>query len=222
MSSSAGPSIITNSLILHLDAADRKSYPGSGTVWSDRSGNGINGTLTNGPTFSSGNAGSILFNGIDHWATLPSTPKFAFGTNPYTINIWYKLSTIANYSCLFSLGGSNGPYGGLYVNRFSSNSLLFYANAIRLQPTIEQLQNVWYNITFIGNNSSIYLNSVKLQESAYSANFIQQGFIIGANHSAYSEVMRGNISVVQIYNRALSDAEIKQNFNATKSRFGLL
>ena len=221
MSSSSGPDIITNGLVLNLDAGDRKSYPGSGTLWTDRSGNSINGTLVNGPTFSSGNAGSIVFNGVNHWATLPSTPKFAFGTAPFTVNIWYKLSTVSNYSCLFSFGGSNGPYGGLYVNRFSSNSLLFYANAVRLQPTIEQLQNVWYNITFIGNSSSLYLNSVKLQESAYSANFPQQGFLIGANHSAYSECMNGNISVVQIYNRALTSEEIKQNFNATKSRFGL-
>ena len=221
MSCSSGPDIITSGLILSLDAGDRKSYPGSGTLWTDRSGNSINGTLVNGPTFSSGNAGSIVFNGVNHWATLPSTPKFAFGTNPYTINIWYKLSTVSNYSCLISLGGSNSPYGGLYVNRFSSNSLLFYANGIRLQPTVEQLQDVWYNITFIGNSSSLYLNSVKLQESVYSTNFPQQGFIIGANHSAYSECMRGNISIVQIYNRALSAQEILQNFNATKSRFGL-
>ena len=221
MSLSHSPKIVTDGLVLCLDAADKKSYPGTGTTWFDRSGNAINGTLVNSPTFSSGNGGSIFFNGINNRVSLQSTPKFAFGTNPYTINIWYKLSTVSNYSCLFSLGGSNSPYGALYVNRFSSNSLLFYAGAIKLQPTIEQLQNVWYNITFIGNTSSIYLNSVKLQESAYSTSFPQTDFVIGANQSAYSECMNGNISAVQIYNKALSDAEITQNFNATRGRYGI-
>jgi hypothetical protein len=63
MSSSSGPDIITNGLVLSLDAANRFSYPGSGTTWTDRSGNGNNGTLVSSPTFSGGNGGSLGFNG---------------------------------------------------------------------------------------------------------------------------------------------------------------
>ena len=67
MSIAGGPDIVENGLVLHLDAADSNSYPGSGTVWTDLSGNGYNGTLTNGPTFSSSNRGGIVLDGTNDY-----------------------------------------------------------------------------------------------------------------------------------------------------------
>ena len=67
MSVSNNPSIISNGLILALDAADKNSYPGSGTAWTDLSGNGNNGTLINGPTFNTGSLGNIVFDGVDDY-----------------------------------------------------------------------------------------------------------------------------------------------------------
>jgi len=69
MATRGGPKIITDGLVLSLDAANTKSYPGTGTVWKDLSGNGNNGTLVNGPTFNSGNNGSIVFDGVNDYAS---------------------------------------------------------------------------------------------------------------------------------------------------------
>ncbi len=73
MSVYGGPDIVTNGLVLHLDAANSKSYLGSGTTWNDLSGNGNNATLTNGPSFSNSNRGSIVFDGTNDYAELNKT-----------------------------------------------------------------------------------------------------------------------------------------------------
>ena len=82
-----GPSIVTNGLVLSLDAADKNSYPGSGTVWTDLSGNNIIGTLTNGPTFNSQNGGSIFTDGTDDWI---STPYSGSAADSYTFSAWFN------------------------------------------------------------------------------------------------------------------------------------
>ena len=87
MSSKCGPDINENGLVLFLDAANRLSYPGSGTAWSDLSGNSNTGTLTNGPTFSAGNMGSILFDGTNDWINLPTA---GFGGTTFSIDFWIK------------------------------------------------------------------------------------------------------------------------------------
>ncbi len=83
------PRIITDGLVLALDAANQKSYPGSGTTWSDLSGNGNNGTLTNGPTFDSGNNGSIIFDGVDDYITTGTTPSQLQGNPSFTVSGWF-------------------------------------------------------------------------------------------------------------------------------------
>ena len=92
MSLNHSPKIVTDGLVLCLDAASRKSYPGSGTTWFDRSGNGNNGTLTNGPTFSSDNGGSIVFDGTNDYVNCGTTLG-NFGTSNFTINFFFKTST---------------------------------------------------------------------------------------------------------------------------------
>ena len=69
------PNIITDGLVLYLDAANTKSYPGSGTTWRDLSKSQLNGTLTNGPTFNSSNGGSIVFDGVDDYVNLGNVLK---------------------------------------------------------------------------------------------------------------------------------------------------
>ena len=76
MALSHSPLIVTDGLVLCLDAANKKSYSGSGTTWTDRSGNGNNGTLVNGPTFDSGNGGSIDFDGVDDNVNLGNDSSF--------------------------------------------------------------------------------------------------------------------------------------------------
>lgn len=100
------PSIVTNGLVLNLDAANIKSYPRSGTTWTDLSGNINTGTLTNGPTFSRDGGGSIVFDGTNDYVNIPSTSLFNFASNNFTIDVWcfYDASTSTDdiYRYLFN------------------------------------------------------------------------------------------------------------------------
>jgi hypothetical protein len=91
MSVAGGPDLIQDGLVLCLDAANTKSYPGSGTSWVDLSGNGNNGTLTNGPTFSSTNGGNIFFDGTNDYVRVSSTSIIP-GSSSFTFNIWLNYS----------------------------------------------------------------------------------------------------------------------------------
>jgi hypothetical protein len=226
MSSSASPDIVTNGLVLCLDAADRKSYPGSGATWFDRSGNGNNGTLTNGPTFNGGNGGSIVFDGNDDNITLGSPSKLTalFGTNEVSVDIWLtRTSNITSQKILFDSG--NGER--IQIDCIS-NQLAF---SIATSSSIRSLRssfldlNVWYNYvgTYNGSNITTYLNSIQSSQVAQTGNIATDsgGFFI-ASYTSAGFNFPGRIASAKLYNRALSPKEIKQNFNATKSRFGLL
>jgi hypothetical protein len=227
MSSESGPNLITNGLVLCLDAANPLSYKSGATVWNDLTYNISGGTLTNGPTYNSANGGSIVFDGVNDWVTLPTTSIVAFGTGSFTTNVWYSLSSTSAplpYSCIWDMGGSNTSFGGVYSNRFSNNTLLYYANGVKLQPSVTQTTNTWYYLTLVcsgGTTVAIYLNGDLLQSATYNYNFTSQNWMIGTNQSANVEVMNGKIPIFSVYNRALSISEIQQNYNSTKSRFGL-
>ena len=115
MALSHSPRIVTNGLVLALDAANIKSYPGSGTTWTDLSGIGNNGTLTNGPTYSSANGGSLVFNGTDNYVSLPAN---SINTNAdLTLNYWVKTP----------LPGSGGAYtlsSGYTASRYGYRCIL--------------------------------------------------------------------------------------------------
>jgi hypothetical protein len=227
MSVAGGPNLIKSGLVLELDAGNIKSYQSSSTTWFDKSGNTINGTLTNGPMFDTGSGGSIKFDGINDYVTLPTSSIVAFGTGSFTTNAWYSLSSTSAplpYSCIWDMGGSNTAFGGVYSNRFSNNTLLYYANGIRLEPSVTQTTNTWYYITLVcsgGTTVAIYLNGNLLQSNTYNYNFTSQNWMIGTNQSYFPEVMNGKIPIFSVYNRALSTSEIQQNYNALKTRFGL-
>ena len=216
-------------LVLALDAGNTKSYPGSGTTWTDLSGGGNTGTLTNGPTYSSANGGSIVFDGTDDYTTLSSS-QIAPGTGAFTWNFWAKSTrTQQDYSILFSGTGSNTDYGVIGLDKRVGNGLVYYANGFRIQDADTSLFGNWIYVSFIGNGGNngartltLYKNGVQAGGTyTFDYNFTSTTPIIGANHSAFSEVMGGNVSNVSYYNRALSAAEIQQNFNALRGRYGI-
>jgi hypothetical protein len=221
-----GPKIVNDGLVLNLDAADRNSYVSGSTTWFDVSGNANNGTLTNGPTYSSASGGSIVFDGTNDYVTL-SSAQLAPGVGAFTWNFWIKLNDVSNLSVIFSGTGSNSSYGIIFANSIGYG-LGYYATGYRIvdSPT---LGSSWWNITFIGNGGADGSRNLKLYKNTIQAgstftdnyNFTSTTPIIGANHSSFSELMRGNISTVTYYNRDLSQAEITQNYNALKSRFNL-
>ena len=230
-----GPgSIVTDGLVLYLDAGNYLSYPGSGTTWTDLSSGDSNGTLTNGPTYSPDNAGSIVFDGVDDYVTLGSSSVFTLGNN-FTLNSWVYPTVVGSSfgDEIFSLStGASSPYisYGLewmhtYKFRFSigntSNQFLNYTS------TNTYALNNWYNVVGSYNGSTVvlYINGV-LQNStnvSTTVKYVNNILTIGAWNYGISpnNALTGRIPIIQLYNRALTPSEILQNYNSTKGRFGL-
>jgi len=120
------PSIVTNGLVLNLDAANIKSYPGSGTTWSDLSGNRNTGTLVNGPVFNRDGGGSVVFDGTNDYVNIPSTSLFNFASNNFTIDAWcfYDSSTSTDdiYRYLFNFQTATST-SYLLLAKWRSNGL---------------------------------------------------------------------------------------------------
>ena len=219
--------IVYKGLVLYLDAENLKSYSGSGLNWYDLTSNGNSGVLTNGATFSlSGN--SIQFDGVDDYVDCGTKSDFVFGTGPFAISIWFKMTDISSgYSILFSSGPGSNSYQGVLTANYTGNTLDYFANGFRISDTTPFLSNTWYNAVLVGNGDFDGFRNIKLYSNGYQVgitytydyDFSDGRFIIGGNNSSLSEVMMGNISVVKIYNRALTPSEVLQNYNATKWRF---
>jgi hypothetical protein len=222
-----GPSIVTSGLVLALDAADRNSYPGSGTTWTDLSGNGNTGTLTNGPTYSSANGGSIVFDSIDDYISFNSNPSL---TNQMSAEVWVKLSDPQ---------GANTS--GLILGRENSYRMLYNSGGI--DWVCATTNNGWYTTgtdisagfvtpfsstlhivgTYDGANNKIYINgTLRTTGAAISGNILATStYYLMRSGSANVDYGQGMIYSHKLYNRALTAAEIQQNFNATRSRFGI-
>lgn len=222
--------IITDGLVLALDAADKNSYPGSGTTWTDMSGNGNNGTLTNSPTFNSANGGSIVFDGVDDFVIDSSTVNIPVGGSDRTIQFWTLPTTNTNnFVQLGTGGGGNQIY--LVQFYFTGVNNLFtdgINNPNNLTITGAELPtlNTWNHITFgnTGQNWFYYLNGALTKSGTWptTINTVGQKYIVGKRDDVgFQNTFAGRISNTLIYNRALSATEIQQNYNAQKSRFGL-
>ena len=238
---SHSPMITTDGLVLCLDAANPRSYSGSGTSWLDLSGNGNNGTLTNGPTFSSANGGVLVFDGTDDYVNCGNTLNFPnsfsigcwmkadSGTNSiYTKGLVSRYSTVGNYrQYLLGFNEENS-----YVNfGFSTNGTGSGGTGNFVSSSNGSIiRNIWYNIVGVfdsGSSVKIFINgtsSVSLNTTAtshYSSNV--KPLEIGASEAFDSGVreFNGNISKVIMYNRALTPDEVRRNYLATKSRFNL-
>ncbi len=231
MAYSYGPSIAKNGLLMALDAANRKSYPGSGTVWSDLSGNNITGSLVNGPTYSSANGGSIVFDGTNDYVNCGDLPIFRISSQ-ITLEAFFNISTYVNWSGII---GKSDAAKGVYVMhlahtaqrvRFSYNSVSPWTTTI-VDGNYPLTTNQWIHsvITYNGSNVVFYINgNTDKTQSIGSITFdTNAGFplTIGQDPPGSNEFFNGRISVARLYNRALSASEVLQNYTATKGRFGL-
>jgi len=225
MSVKGGPNTVTSGLVLELDAGNIKSYPTTGTTWFDKSGNANNGTLINGPTFNTGSLGSIVFDGVDDYATVSSS-LFTFGTGDFTLDIWVKPLSFTTYGHMLSLPDQNtftlkfdttadSPEGGL---------IYYYPNTnYGTTPLWKATLNIWNNITLVrlSNVGYTYLNGTFTgTRGNFNNNITTQLLSI---HKGYpsGELAASQMATIKVYNRALSADEVLQNYNATKGRFGL-
>ena len=224
-----GPKITTSGLILSLDAADKTSYPGSGTSWKDLSGNAYNATLTNGPTFSAANRGNIVFDGVDDYVV---TSNFTPNVTNKTLSGWVKLSSVSQQGGgVINLQSTDGSTFDSIVYNETNDGWGFGSNSFARtgwSGVKETSTNSWVYITATYENLSykIYRNGLLIYTltsfNALNFNFSSQS-VIGYRHTggASGAYLSANIAICQIYNRVLSASEVLQNYNATKSRFGL-
>ena len=231
MSGSVAPNIITEGLALYLDAANTRSYLGTGTTWSDLSRSGFTGTLTNGPIFDSTNRGSILFDGTNDLIEIPNTTSLS----TFTISIWFKMTGPGStggpaniiYNSLFGInsGGrrilvatsaSTGTEEGRILVQMGGSN---YFSAAATATVTNQWNNVVY--TWQANTATIYINGIsETPQSNSSVTFPNANLYLGAyNNPITAYAMKGNISQCLIYNRVLSVNEVLQNYNTTKGRY---
>ena len=226
MGAAAGPDIIENGLVLCLDAGNKDSYPSAGTAWTDLAGSN-NGTLTNGPTFNSANGGSIVFDGTNDEVQLSGTN---LSLNQMTISCW-------NYSTNYNQNGfmfektTNGNVNTQYSLFFNNNNTIYFrtANLTSYDTTLNTntggvLNNQWNNVVAVydGAFKHIYINGILKLSVGCSGTVLQNNTgiaLIGRHGIPSNYAFNGRIAQTQIYNRALTPAEILQNYNATKGRF---
>lgn len=225
-----GPNTVTDGLVLHLDAANTKSYPGSGTTWLDKSGYRNNGTLTNGPTYSSLNGGSIVFDGTNDTVNIGASSKYLSTYHAY--EVWIKTSGLGSNT----QSGLLGISFGLTINLQSNGSFnyLVYSNeasAYIINGTttgLNLLDNNWHHIVCTRGVSAYgmyvdgILNRTGSPGSWTGTNiWAAMDAQIGNNPNNVNLLYMGAIAIVKVYNKALSAQEVLQNYNATKSRFNL-
>jgi hypothetical protein len=215
------PKIITDGLVLYLDAANTRSYPGSGTVWTDLSRVGNNGTLTNGPTFNSANGGSIVFDGSNDNISTNYNSQL---TN-FTVCVWFKTSDSSNPGAARII--DKNYISGFWIGKNSTGASNSWGGGVlESSPPygryITLTDGQWHFLvsTRLGTTHTIYGDGITNSTSGtVSSTALSTTSLTIAGGAA--QVFKGNIAQTSIYNRALSTTEILQNYNATKTRFGL-
>ena len=231
MGTSYNPKIVTNGLILNLDAANKKSYPGAGTSWVDLSKNKYTGTFINSPTFNSSNGGNIAFTSASSQYISISSP-ISTATSNISMSAWFKTNNASQAGQMIFYNGSdlNGNGYGFSINyELTTNGriLILYGNVAWIDTGYTVSSNVWYygvmNIMSDGSNE-FYVNGNKIFTGisrARNTPTLRADIARDDYSGTYARFLNGNISMVQFYNRALNASEVLQNYNATKGRFGL-
>jgi hypothetical protein len=221
-----GANIIRDGLVLALDAASKNSYPGTGTVWTDLSGNNNSGSLVNGPTYSSANGGSIEFNGTTNAMTTP----LSLTPNNSTQNTWIYWNGI-NTSLTFSYIGNTSLNGlGMYISNSTDaglgNKVAVLYGGIAYSATtnvISLIANVWTMVTVTRDTTTttLYQNAIFIGSTASTPSNNTTTLSYRGVNTDPRNTSGITIATQSVYNRALSTNEIAQNYNATKSRFNL-
>jgi hypothetical protein len=240
MAVKGGPNTVTFGLVLELDAGNIKSYPTTGTTWFDKSGNRNNGILTNGPTFKTGSLGSIVFDGVNDYVEIPGTQFQNLLSTDCTISLFLGFENKSGLTFPTIIGSMtfDNPWRGWRIVAYNVSNILWFVNASGVDGASQD--DLEFNYTLPNNINTLthltatwiastrekktYVNGVLTNSSistrAFSAN--STNMQIGrASEGFGNNYLRGKIPSVQIYNRALTPAEVLQNYNATKGRFNL-
>lgn len=231
------PKIVTDGLLMCLDAANIKSYPGSGTTWFDLSKNGLNGTLTNGPTFNTTEGGAFTFDGVNDYVDLAlnSQTHSVFGDAPFSFLIWFKLSQFGssgnacndNRALIIGRNNVSNDYNvlGTYTTSTSASMIGFSGSTGALTL------NKYCCFAGVRNKSAETFQAYRdglITGTQNTTGIVRtnpnQSITIGGGHSigcGASTYMYGDVALVLAYNRPLTSDEVLQNFSAHRGRFGI-
>jgi hypothetical protein len=236
MAGTVAPNVVTDGLVLYLDAANTKSYPGSGTTWTDIAA-GNNGTLVNGPTYSTSGAGSIVFDGTNDTTNFGNILNM--GLNSWTVSCWFKINSYTSGAQGIIGKTSYRSYVGRYTITIDTGVLyaLFQPTTnFTVTTSITPYNNSqWHNATMTINRTgflTLYVDNISVgtpvdisSTSGVNLNASTDYLFVGSYSDNTGQTpslfFNGSIGIAQIYNRALSVQEITQNYNATKTRYGL-
>ena len=227
MALSFSPKIVTDGLVLYLDAANTHSYPPpyNGTTWTDLAGTN-NGTLVNGPTFNSGNGGSIVFDGVNDYIQVSDINNIS----QLSVESWVYANSVGSYNAIASQFRANAfSLSSWVLETVGSDIRLYIANGSSLVYSSTPFDiSAWVHIigTFDGTTARIYKNGIAGATTGTTAaiNNSNLNINIGALYNSGGTEgsdgrWNGKISNVKLYNRALNATEILQNYNATKGRY---
>lgn len=230
--------LVTDNLFLHLDASNSASYPGSGTTWFDLTSNNNDATI-NGATYDSADGGIFDLDGSNDNIEIPHVSSLSLSTSAQrTIQVWVKIDVlpalniqIPVFGKLSSSFGFDGYWGGLFSNGGVVRCVTNGTSVQRVSnSTLTVSTNTWYLFTFISqitntsNTTKVYINETEYITNAHGtdsyseSNPLYLGYIGSGVSSNY---LNGKIGACYFYTKGLTAAEVSENYNATKNRYGL-
>jgi hypothetical protein len=237
MSFAHSPKIVTDGLVLALDAGNTKSYVSGSTTWFDKSGFSNNGTLINGPTFSSANLGSIVFDGTNDYVLVNSGSTSINPTVGITVTSVFNVSSFgSNYApIVFKQNNYASTYEQYSLGFFSNAPFLVITGVDRTQKVLQATGNYTNQTIYVAGTCDIvtdemklYINGTLMLTGSFTSTFdvADTPINIGGTGvlkfgAGFAGFTNGKIFNAQIYSRALPPSEITQNFNALRGRFGI-
>ncbi len=228
--------VVTSGLLLYLNATDGNSYSGTGTAWTDLSGNAYNGTLINSPTFSNSYVSNFAFNYSNNYVTTTGMESYSY-TSGITICVWHKNGGgTAAYRGIVTNGVSDDRIGGFefrygresYTGGTNNGTSLYFNITNSSSTTTGIITNApvsqwhFYSGTYDNTTLKTYLDGALFTSSAHSSGGqlkTKTGSTIIGVSPGTAEYLDGNLSIVMIYNRPLTSTEIIQNYQATREKF---
>jgi hypothetical protein len=225
-------SIVTSGLTLSLDAGNPVSYPTTGTTWTDTIGGKVF-TLFNSPTYVSSNSGYINF--VAASSQYATATSFDSVLSTYTVEVWHKFDGTLTGAAPVLFGEGRGTYSNFMMGTTGGRTAPLkiqggFWNGSWQQGTTDpgdyfQPSNGWYQFvnTYDGSNIKFYANNT-LQITKTPSNFTISKSGLGLNIMRRQDAVNywgGGVSIIRVYNRALSGVEITQNYNTDKSKYGL-
>jgi hypothetical protein len=226
-----GPNIVSDKLVFYLDAGSPNSYfDKTGLTWKNISGYTNDGTLINGPTYNSSNGGAIVFDGTNDYASFPNSTNL--DNQKITMESWvYPNNTLSQQGFVFEKGQVNTQYSNFFYTDgyFYFRIIGLSSQDLSVVSSTCMTANAWNHIvcTYETGIKTIYTNGNQVAQVTGLTGTISTnttGIFLGAYYNGPGNqafYLNGRIAVSRVYSKALSLSEVKQNFNASKTRFGL-